>query len=151
MRLDWYEQRMLDLAPEINPVGAVCLMRLEYGTLDHLPHEVFVREAKIARDCETHQPGTLRATAESYGEAKRYDRWEDHAEANELPRGGSLSGKEIGVYVPTFDPQTGERGNEYFTKRNYLEMRERMYQQVENYNRTYGKTLSRIGVPAWAA
>ena len=41
-----------ELAPDLNPAGVEASMRLHYGTLNHLPRETFVAEAKLAADLE---------------------------------------------------------------------------------------------------
>ena len=53
------------LAPDLNPAGVEASMRLHYGTLNHLPRETFVAEAKLAADLEGQSPGILRKIAES--------------------------------------------------------------------------------------
>ncbi len=47
-------------------------MRLQYGTLNHLPREVFAEEAKLAADCERQSPGYMRRTAENFGMAGEF-------------------------------------------------------------------------------
>ena len=49
-----------ELAPDLNPAGVEASMRLHYGTLNHLPQETFVAEAKLAADLEAQSPGILR-------------------------------------------------------------------------------------------
>ena len=62
------------------PVGVICNMRLEYGTLDHLPPATFRRDVLLARECEKANPGYLRSVAESYGEDRLFDQWEKENE-----------------------------------------------------------------------
>ena len=50
-------------------------MRLHYGTLNHLPRETFVAEAKLAADLEAQSPGILRKIAESMGLADDFAKW----------------------------------------------------------------------------
>ncbi len=54
-------------------------MRLQYGTLNHLPREVFAEEAKLAADCERQSPGYLCRTADSLGMAEEFAAWEAKA------------------------------------------------------------------------
>ena len=51
-------------------------MRLHYGTLNRLPRETFVAEARLAADLEAQSPGVLRKIAESMGMADDFARWE---------------------------------------------------------------------------
>ena len=51
-------------------------MRLHYGTLNHLPRETFVAEAKLASDLDCQSPGLLRRIAESMGLADDFAKWE---------------------------------------------------------------------------
>ena len=51
--------------PDLNPAGVEASMRLQSGTLNHLPRETFVVEAKHASDREGQSPGILRKIAES--------------------------------------------------------------------------------------
>jgi len=48
----FYQKLLHELAPDLNPAGVEASMRLQYGTLNHLPREVFAEEAKLAADCE---------------------------------------------------------------------------------------------------
>ena len=41
-----------ELAPDLNPAGVEASRRLHYGTLNHLPRETFVAEAKLAAALE---------------------------------------------------------------------------------------------------
>ena len=72
-----YQKSIHDIDPSINPAGVEASMRLQYSTLDHLTHETFVEEAKIAKACEAANPGYLKGAAESYGMADEYQQWED--------------------------------------------------------------------------
>lgn len=47
--------------------GIEATMRLEHGTLDALPRDLFRREIRIALACEDEQPGFLVQMAASYG------------------------------------------------------------------------------------
>jgi hypothetical protein len=47
-------------------------MRLQYGTFNHLPREVFAEEAMLAADIERLSPGFLRRTAESFGMGEEF-------------------------------------------------------------------------------
>lgn len=72
----FYQNLLHELAPELNPAGVEASMRLQYGTLNHLPREIFSEEAKIAAACERQSPGYLRGIADSMGMANEYDAWE---------------------------------------------------------------------------
>jgi len=75
----FYQKLLFELAPDLNPAGVEASMRLQYGTLNHLPREVFAAEAKLAADCERQSPGFLRRTAESFGMADEFTTWEAKA------------------------------------------------------------------------
>jgi hypothetical protein len=75
----FYQKLLHELAPGLNPAGVEASMRLQYGTLNHLPREVFAEEAKLAADCERQSPGFLRRTAESFGMGKEFTAWEAKA------------------------------------------------------------------------
>ena len=72
-RLGGYAHMILGIDDTVNPVGVECWMRLQYGTLDHLPRETFAAEAAMAKVGEELQPGSLREIAGTYGSAERYD------------------------------------------------------------------------------
>ena len=72
-RLGGYADMILGIDDTVNPVGVECWMRLQYGTLDHLPRETFAAEAAMAKVGEELQPGSLREIAGTYGSAERYD------------------------------------------------------------------------------
>ena len=71
-----YQTLLLELVPDLNPAGIEASMRLHYGTLNHLPRETFVAEAKLATDLEGESPGILRKIAESIGMADDFAKWE---------------------------------------------------------------------------
>lgn len=71
-----YQQTIHEIDPTINPAGVEASMRLQYGTLDHLPRETFVEEVALAHLCEAEEPGYLRSVAESYGMAADFEKWE---------------------------------------------------------------------------
>ena len=74
-----YPQRILyQIDQTVNPVGAECVMRLQYGVLSHLHHGTFVAECAIARSMEKDRPGCLRELAKSYGMGKAFDEAETH-------------------------------------------------------------------------
>lgn len=75
----FYQKLLHELAPDLNPAGIEASMRLQYGTLNHLPREVFAEEAKLAADCERQSPGFLHRTAESFGMADESIVWEAKA------------------------------------------------------------------------
>ena len=43
-----YQTLLHELAPDLNPAGIEASMRLHCGTLNYLPRETFVVEAKLA-------------------------------------------------------------------------------------------------------
>ncbi len=57
----------------MNPAGVEGSIRLQYGNLDHLPHETFVAEVALARRCEEVAPCFLRGVADSYGMTDQFD------------------------------------------------------------------------------
>lgn len=71
-----YQRLLHELAPEMNPAGVEAMMRLHHHTLNHLPREVFVAEAKLAADLERQAPGSLREIAESMGMESEFAMWE---------------------------------------------------------------------------
>ena len=71
-----YQTLLRELAPDLNPAGVEASMRLHYGTLNHLPRETFVAEAKLASDLEGQSSGILRKIAESIGMAEDFAKWE---------------------------------------------------------------------------
>ena len=71
-----YQTLLHELASDLNPAGVEASMRLHYGTLNHLPGETFVTEAKLAADLERQSPGILRKIAESMGMADDFAKWE---------------------------------------------------------------------------
>ena len=71
-----YQTLLHELAPDLNPAGIVASMRLHYGTLNHLPRETFVADAKLASDLEGQSQGVLRKIAESIGMADDFAKWE---------------------------------------------------------------------------
>ncbi len=71
-----YQKLLHELAPELNPAGVEAMMRLHHHTLNHLPREVFVAEAKLAADLERQAPGSLREIAASMGMKGEFEKWE---------------------------------------------------------------------------
>ena len=86
-----YQTLLHELAPDLNPAGGEVRagsendpgdrfpgdwMRLHYGSLNHLPRETFVTEAKLAADLEGQSPGILQKIAESMGMATDFAKWE---------------------------------------------------------------------------
>ena len=71
-----YQTLLDELAPNLNPAGVEASMRMHYGTLNHLPRETYVAEAKLAADLEGQSPGILRKIAESMGMADDFAKWE---------------------------------------------------------------------------
>ena len=74
--MSFYQKSIHRIDRTVNPAGVEGSMRLQYGTLDHLPHETFVEEVQIAKACEAADPSYLKGVAESYGMAKDYENWE---------------------------------------------------------------------------
>lgn len=72
----YYQTLLKELAPGLNPAGVEASMRLHYGTLNHLPRETFVEEARLAADLEAQSPGILRRIADSMGMADDFANWE---------------------------------------------------------------------------
>lgn len=72
----YYQTLLHELAPDLNPAGGEASMRLNYGTLNHLPRETFVVEARLAADLERQSPGILRRIAGSMGMADEFAKWE---------------------------------------------------------------------------
>ena len=71
-----YQTLLHELALSLNPAGIEASMRLHYATLNHLPRETFVAEAKLAADLEGQSPGILRKIADSMGMADDFAKWE---------------------------------------------------------------------------
>ena len=71
-----YQTLLHELAPNLNPAGVEASMRLHYGTLNHLPRETFVAEAKLASDLDCQSPGLLRRIADSRGMTDDFAKWE---------------------------------------------------------------------------
>lgn len=72
-RIPYAARVAMKIDPTVNGVAVECSMRLEHGTLSHLPHSTFVAEVATARDCERMQPGWGRRIADSYGMTAQYD------------------------------------------------------------------------------
>ena len=79
-----YVGLLYELDPTVNPVGVEYTMRLQYGTLDHLPHSIFLEEITLAKQCEAVDPGFLHKTAVSYGAGSDFDQAERFVQP--LPR-----------------------------------------------------------------
>lgn len=62
-----YQKIIHEIAPDLDPQAVEASMRLQYGTLNHLPREVFVEECWIARACEAEQPGYLEDVKRTMG------------------------------------------------------------------------------------
>ena len=71
-----YQTLLDELVPNLNPAGVEASMRMHYGTLNQLPRETFVAEAKLAADLEGQSPGILRKIAESMEMADDFAKWE---------------------------------------------------------------------------
>ena len=72
----FYQRLIHEIDPAINPAGVEASMRLQYSTLNHLPHEEFVRETKLADAMEREEPGCLCRIAKSYGMGDEFAEWE---------------------------------------------------------------------------
>lgn len=59
--------------PTINAAGVEASMRLQYSTLDHLSHEQFVQEVRLAHTIEEDSPGFLKRVATSHGYANEFE------------------------------------------------------------------------------
>jgi hypothetical protein len=62
-----YQRIINEIDPTANARGVEAVMRLQYGTLNHLPRETFASEIKLAKAMEAQEPGTLDRLADSYG------------------------------------------------------------------------------------
>ena len=62
-----YQSIIREIDPHVMAAGVEAHMRLEYGTLDHLPRERFAAEVRLAKECEAASPGYLKSIAESMG------------------------------------------------------------------------------------
>ncbi len=71
-----YQKLLHELAPDMNPAGVEAMMRQRHHTLNHLPREVFVVEAKLAAEMERQSPGSLREIAECMGKEGEVAKWE---------------------------------------------------------------------------
>lgn len=71
-----YQTILHEIAPDLNPAGVEASMRLQYGTLGHLPRAVFAQEAEVARAMHKADPHALRGIAASMGMADEFQRWE---------------------------------------------------------------------------
>ena len=71
-----YETLLHELAIDLNPAGVEASMCRHFGTLNHLPRETFVAEARLAADLEAQSPGIPRKIAESMGMAEDFAKWE---------------------------------------------------------------------------
>ena len=75
--MSFYQDLIHEIAPNINPAGVEASMRLQFGTLDHLPRSEFVKEAKLAAMCEEEESGYLQSVAESYGMGDDFHKWQN--------------------------------------------------------------------------
>jgi hypothetical protein len=68
-----YEQVIREEAAKAGLVGQVDprhvegWMRLEYGTLNHLPRETFAEYVQVTLECEKEAPGSSEQLAQSFG------------------------------------------------------------------------------------
>ena len=77
-RYSFYVKTIREIDNTVNAVGVEAFMRLEYGTLDHLPKEAFGREIALAKQTEAQEPGALRmcARAESNQTLEDFDNFQ---------------------------------------------------------------------------
>lgn len=68
-----YARTIREIDQSVNAVRVEAFMRLEYGTLDHLPKEAFVREIELAKQAEVQEPGALRLFARAQSDAMLED------------------------------------------------------------------------------
>ena len=61
-----YQRLIHEIDPTVDPAAVEAQMRLQYGTLDHLPRSTFVSETRIAKQCEAAQPGYFAMIKRSY-------------------------------------------------------------------------------------
>ena len=73
--MSYYQRLLHEIAPDLNPAGVEASMRLQYGTLNHLPRETFVAEAEIARAMHAEDADALRRIAASFGMEADFQRW----------------------------------------------------------------------------
>lgn len=63
-----YQTRILKLVPLYDPRQIEAMMRVEYGTLDHLTADRFAHEVEIARQCvDEAGPDMAERIAKSFG------------------------------------------------------------------------------------
>jgi len=62
-----YRDIINSIDPTVDPRHVEAAMRLQYGTLDHLPRETFAAEIKLLLACEAAEPGFGERLAQSYG------------------------------------------------------------------------------------
>ena len=74
--MSFYQTLIREVDPSVNPAGVEASMRLQYGTLNHLPRETFELEIRVAKACEAEQPGFLRGVAQSFGMLDDFHRWD---------------------------------------------------------------------------
>lgn len=66
--MSFYAKTFKELQPNYDPRHIEAYVRLQYGTLDHLDHATFKREAAIAAACiDSARPGEPEELAQSYG------------------------------------------------------------------------------------
>ena len=75
-----YGDRIREIDATVNAVGVECVMRLQYGTLDHLDTGTFRIEVEVARAMEEAEPGCLRSLAGSYGREAEFDQAQELAD-----------------------------------------------------------------------
>jgi hypothetical protein len=62
-----YAHIINQIDPAVNAAGVEAHMRVQYGTLDHLPRETFAAEILLFKECEKVSPGYGARLAKSYG------------------------------------------------------------------------------------
>lgn len=64
-----YQRLINEIDPDVDAIGVEASMRLQYGTLDHLPRETFAQEIEIFKGCIAVDPTFGKRVAESMGMA----------------------------------------------------------------------------------
>lgn len=62
-----YAKIIHEIDPDVDPRHVEASMRLQYGTLSHLPRETFVEEIAVLKACERADPGYGERVAQSLG------------------------------------------------------------------------------------
>ncbi len=73
----FYQRTIFEMDQAINSADVEASMRLQYGTLDHLPKENFRQEILLAKKLEEQEPGCLSSCADSFGLGSDFLEWEN--------------------------------------------------------------------------